>query len=106
MDVFVVAEQLVIPVVPMSGLLDGNGKAAFLDVFRNSEQESFSAVTIFTGRARLIVHNDSHHAHRQASNIAHEISHCLLEHESVPLIGEAGCRHWNPQFEAEADWLG
>ena len=107
LDVFAVAEYWGIPVVPMSALPDGCGTHGFLQVFRTREQDSFSAITIFTGTARLIVHNDSHHPHRQSSNIAHELSHCILEHPSAPLRnGDSGCRDWNATYEAEADWLG
>lgn len=107
LDVFSVADHWGIPVVPMSCLPDGCGADGFHRVFRTREQESFSAVTIVTGTARLIVHNDSHHPHRQSSNIAHELSHCILEHEPAPLRGyDSGCRDWNATYEAEADWLG
>ena len=106
LEVLVMAAHLGIPVIPMSALPEGDGQGGFLHVFRYREQESFSAVTIFKGDARLIVHNDSHHPHRQASNIAHEVSHCLLEHKPSPLVSDSGCRHWNAEFEAEADWLG
>jgi Zn-dependent peptidase ImmA (M78 family) len=95
---------LEIPVVDMSQL--ANGQAGFLRVFRYHDQDSFSALTLFTGTTRLIVHNDSHHPHRQSSNIAHEISHCLLEHPPGPLVSAEGCRYWDPQLEAEAEWLG
>ena len=78
LDVFAVAEQLAIPVVPMSALAGGSSTNGFNRVFRTREQDSFSAITIFAGTARLIVHNDSHHPHRQSSNIAHELSHCIL----------------------------
>jgi Zn-dependent peptidase ImmA (M78 family) len=91
----------------MSALARGGGADGFDKAFRTSEQDSFSAVTIFTGAARLIVHNDSHHPHRQFSNIAHELSHCILEHQPTCLRNdESGCRDWNATYEAEADWLG
>jgi Zn-dependent peptidase ImmA (M78 family) len=107
LDVFAVAERWGIPVIPMSALTDGRGAHGFLRVFRAREQDSFSAVTIFNGTARSIVHNDSHHPCRQSSNIAHELSHCILEHQPTHLRdGESGCRVWNATYEAEADWLG
>jgi Zn-dependent peptidase ImmA (M78 family) len=51
------------------------------------------------------VHNESHSQTRQASNITHELSHCLLEHPPGPAVSRDGCRHWNDRLEAEADWL-
>ena len=104
LNVHALAAHLEIPIVGMSQLADGH--AGFLQVFRHQEQDSFSALTLFTGTARIIVHNDSHHPHRQSSNISHEISHCLLEHPPAPLVSAEGCRHWNTQVEAEANWLG
>lgn len=107
LDVFALAERWGIPVIPMSDLADGHGAHGFLRLFRNKEQDSFSAVTIFNGPARLIVHNDSHHPYRQSSNIAHELSHCILEHPPASLRDhDSGCRAWNTTYEAEADWLG
>lgn len=103
LDVHAVADHLGLPIVPLSGLSPNGGFQAF---FQYQDPESFSAITIFSGTARLIVHNDAHHPNRQHSNIAHEIGHCLLEHEPAPLVNEAGCRYWNDAFEAEADWLG
>lgn len=55
---------------------------------------------------RCIVHNESHHPHRQASNLAHEISHTLLEHEPTPVADNEGQRYWDPEVEEEASWLG
>lgn len=107
LDVFAVAERWGIPVIPMSDLAVGHGKPGFLDIFCTREQDSFSAVTIFNGPTRLIVHNDSHHPYRRSSNIAHELSHCILEHPPTNLRDhESGCRDWNAEHEAEADWLG
>jgi Zn-dependent peptidase ImmA (M78 family) len=107
LNVFAVAERWGIPVIAMSTLTNSRGTGGFLRVFRTVEQDSFSAVTIFNGAARLIVHNDSHHPCRQSSNVAHELSHCILEHQPTPLRNdESGCRDWNATYEAEADWLG
>ena len=107
LDVLAVAQHLAIPVVPMSDLAGGDGVNGFKRVFRTREQDSFSAITVFAGTARLVVHNDSHHPNRQASDIAHELSQCILEHVPTPLRdGGCGCRDWNPTYEAEADWLG
>ena len=106
LDVFSFAEDLGIPVVPMSEVPHAGRSASFLRVFQNGERDSFSALTLFNGTARLIVHNDSHHPNRQASNLAHELSHCLLEHDPAPVTNGAGSRYWNGSVEEEADWLG
>ena len=69
------------------------------------EPSSFSAVTVFHGAHRLIVHNDAHHLYRQNSNIAHELSHALLFHEPTPALDDLGSRYWNQNIEDEANWL-
>ena len=42
---------------------------------------------------------------RQASNLAHELSHALLGHVPTPALDARGCRDWDGAVEAEADWL-
>lgn len=103
-DPLCLAQHLAIPVV---GLLAMRklGTAGFVNFFSKVDQETFSAVTVFRGYHRLIVHNDSHHPNRRASNISHELSHCLLEHEPTSLIGSDGQREWNRELEDEATWL-
>lgn len=73
-----------------------------------TDQEVFSAVTVFNGRKRLIAHNDSHHPRRQAANIAHEISHAILGHPPTPPFTDSGERFLNTkvqELEDEANWM-
>jgi Zn-dependent peptidase ImmA (M78 family) len=65
----------------------------------------FSAVTVFRGSVRTIVHNDAHLPGRQASNITHELSHGLLGHEPTPALDNRGCRLWDQLIEEEANIL-
>ncbi|MEA1653020.1 ImmA/IrrE family metallo-endopeptidase [Nitrospirillum sp. BR 11164] len=74
--------------------------------FTGVEGRSFSAVTVFFGRMRLIIHNDSHALPRQAANIAHELAHGILHHPPSPPLNEHGCRHFDQGIEEEANWLG
>src|ERR1035437_6141257 len=64
--------------VPILGLTDflsqGPGDQHLLCV----EPEVFSAVTVFAGSQRTIVHNDAHAVTRQRSNVCHELAHALL----------------------------
>ena len=69
-------------------------------------QSEFSAVTIFEGHRRIIVHNDSHSPKRQVSNLIHELSHGLLHHPPKPPFDAAGSRHYDRDLEDEANWLG
>jgi len=73
--------------------------------FLSTNRSEFSAVTVFRGIERTILHNDSHSLGRQASNLAHELSHALLLHPSTPPIDSRGCRDWDPVLEEEAEWL-
>jgi hypothetical protein len=66
----------------------------------------FSAVTVFVGTRRTIVHNDAHVLGRQNSNLAHELAHGLLSHPPTPALDNRGCRDWNQDIEDQASWLG
>lgn len=103
---FELAEHLAIPVLGLEEVSRSSTVNHFGSYFTEIDPDSFSAVTIFRGRARLIVHNDSHHANRQASNLAHEISHTVLEHDPTALVNDTGQRYWNAEVEEEANWLG
>ena len=97
------ARHLEIPIMALSDLSGASADAAYL---LYEESAAFSAVTVFRGHRRFIVHNDSHSESRQNSNLSHELSHPLLLHEPTPALdGITGSRIWNPTYEAEADWL-
>lgn len=100
---FILAEHLEIPVIGMSTLKDDVPESVMH--FSNAGQTEFSAMTIFAGRKRLIVHNDSHSRRRQHSNIAHELSHGLLMHPPAPALNDFGLRQLDKEIENEADWL-
>ena len=106
LDPLCLAEHLAIPVFGLSDLaqFDGGG-SSFIRVLRSAERDAFSAITVFVGGRRLVIHNDSHASTRQASNVTHELSHCVLEHPPSPILSPEGCRHWNSGLEDEADWL-
>ena len=104
LDPHQLAAHLAIPIVPLSEL------AARSDGARHSlstDSDFFSALTVFDGYRRMIVHNDAHSEVRQSSNLAHELAHGLLLHEPAPpLDGVTGCRIWNDtNEEEEAAWL-
>jgi Zn-dependent peptidase ImmA (M78 family) len=73
--------------------------------FSKIEPGAFSAMTVFDGSRRMIVYNDAHSRGRQASNIAHELSHALLQHRPRAALDARGCRDWDHEQEEEADWL-
>ncbi len=93
--------------IPIFGLSEFQGDAPFAaQYFSVSEPDCFSAVTVFRGNRRAIVHNDSHAVVRQASNIAHELAHALLLHPPTPALDDIGCRAWDQVIEDEANFLG
>jgi Zn-dependent peptidase ImmA (M78 family) len=106
LDVHKLAEHLAIPVLTLRDVAQVAPRNFFVRYFSQIDRDSFSAVTVFCGYKRCIVHNESHHPHRQASNLAHEISHTLLEHEPTPIADDEGQRYWDPEVEQEASWLG
>lgn len=91
--------------IPIIGLSDFVAEAPAVRYLLDSEPEVFSAVTVFAGAHRTIVHNDSHAWVRQVSNLTHELSHALLLHPPTPALDNKGCRHWNQDIEDEANWL-
>lgn len=102
-DVWLLAAHLEIPIVALTELTSAAPEA--VHQFTVVDENAFSAVTIFCGSRRIILYNDAHAKVRQASDIAHEISHALLGHEPQPALDELGCRRWDAVCEAEADWL-
>jgi len=106
LDPLELAKHLAIPVFSMAEASRTVSRNSFSRYFSVTDPDSFSAVTIFDGHKRLIVHNETHHPNRQASNLTHEVSHSLLEHEPTPVVASDGQRYWNPEVEAEANWLG
>ncbi len=101
------ANHLDIPVLALSNF--SAVEPAAVSILFNGSQDEFSAVSVFRGRKRLIVHNDAHHKHRQAANLAHELSHAILLHPPTPPFNENGERNYSDkikEFEDEANWLG
>ena len=102
LDPHALAEHLAIPIIALSNL---ETEAPAIHHLLYVEPEVFSAVTVFAGPRRTIVHNDGHSSTRQHSNICHELSHGLLQHPRTPALDDSGCRIWNQDIEDEASWL-
>ena len=105
LDCFALAEAWGIPVVSLDELRENGANERSVQRLLG-EEAGFSATTVVLGTKRLIVYNPRQSAGRNASSLAHELSHLILEHEAAPAIGIGGCRHWDGVQEAEADWLG
>lgn len=102
LDPHALAECLAIPIIALTHL---EAEAPAIRHLLDVEPEVFSAVTVFAGPRRTIVHNDGHSPARQNSNICHELSHGLLQHPRTPALDDNGCRFWNQGIEDEASWL-
>jgi Zn-dependent peptidase ImmA (M78 family) len=103
LDPRALAEHLAIPVLTLSSM--GEDAPYAVHHFSSVSPAEFSAMTVFCGTRRVIVYNDSHSNGRQASDIAHELSHGILLHPPRPALDAKGCRHWNDDVEDEAEWL-
>lgn len=102
LDPWRLARHLEVPIQKLSELEHEVPRAA--KYFRTEGESQFSAVTVFQGTARVIIHNDAHSPARQASDIAHELSHALLRHQPSQALDEMGCRLWDQTVEDEANW--
>ncbi|MGQ4479370.1 ImmA/IrrE family metallo-endopeptidase [Streptomyces sp. SAS_276] len=102
LDPFALADHLAIPVIPLSAMAAASPGANHL---LNDEPDVFSAVTVFAGSKRTIVHNDGHSSGRISSDITHETSHGLLQHCPTPALDARGCRLWDQDIEDEAQFL-
>lgn len=88
--------------IPLFELSEVAPESPFLDPQNNS---AFSAVIVPCGHQTAIVHNDTHHIHRQRSNICHELAHCFLGHKSTPPLTDDGNRARDGAAEEEANFL-
>jgi hypothetical protein len=65
-----------------------------IEFFTSVRPEAWSAALVPSGTGQFIVENDGHAPRRRRSNIAHEMSHLLLEHEFDRILftnGKRGC---------------
>lgn len=104
LDPWKLAAYLGIPVLRLSDFHDE--LPSEVRQITRRDPHAFSAVTICRGSRRLVIVNDAHHPNRQASSLAHELAHILLWHEPAHAFGADSVREWNPEQEAEAQWLG
>ncbi len=88
-----------IPVYAMSDLGDSGCSPDTVDYFTARRPEAWSAALVPVGTARFIVENSAHTLQRRRSNVAHEMSHLLLEHEFEGILfADGGCRDLGPEM--------
>jgi Zn-dependent peptidase ImmA (M78 family) len=99
------SQHLEIPVMAIAAYAEDHPQeVAYLR--SKAGQKEFSAVTLCKGFRRLVIFNDGHSKKRQAADIVHELSHCILHHPAKPPFDESGSRHYDAELEEEANWLG
>lgn len=99
LNVDALCDHMEISVIKMTSLLCDVSKLC------GNDNDCFSAMLVFSGMKLAIVHNDTHHPHRQRSNICHELSHCFLGHKACHLVNDNGKRVHDGDIEAEANYL-
>ena len=98
------AKYLHIPILKLSDLSGAIPEE--IGFLMNDGRELFSAVSVSVGLKRTILHNDANPPSRQASDIAHELSHAILLHPPSPPFNDSGDRCFDKDVEDEANWLG
>ncbi|HEY0413298.1 MAG TPA: ImmA/IrrE family metallo-endopeptidase [Allosphingosinicella sp.] len=99
LDVQAVCDHMEITVIKMTDL------PCDVSELCDNDNDCFSAMLVYAGMRLAIVHNDTHHPHRQRSNICHELSHCFLGHKACHLVNDNGARVHDGDIEAEANYL-
>jgi Zn-dependent peptidase ImmA (M78 family) len=74
-----------------------------------TDADSWSAVTLIEGERKLVILNPSHSAARKNSDLAHEVSHIILEHKPTQVFFGPDktlmIREFDRVQEAEAECL-
>lgn len=69
----------------------------------------WSAVSLIVNGSALVIFNPRHSQGRQASDIAHELAHLILDHDPGKLVmsqdGRMIMRSYHQKQEDEANWL-
>lgn len=104
-DPFALADNLFIPHEPIDDYAGDERCGWAVDHLAGEGREEFSAVTVYRGTRRRILYNGQNSPARRRSDVAHELSHVLLEHVPGPVRGNGDARTWNPDQEKEASWL-
>lgn len=107
LDAFALAKNLDVKVKTLHDLqgLSVETKKTLID----EDPDSWSALCISNGTRKLIVLNPTHSAGRQSSDLMHELSHHLCNHQPSPLeVTKEGLlflHAYEKKLEVEADWL-
>jgi hypothetical protein len=98
------AQHLSVPVFGLSEFAKMDARAAYFLSPRGLWE--FSGATFALACRRIIVINDGHSRRRQASDLSHELSHCILGHCPAPNLVTSASRQYDKGQEEEANYLG
>jgi hypothetical protein len=105
LDPFELAERLAIPVVSFDDCGDFAGLDRHARAVLSALSDRVCALTACVGHARVIIYDDRNARTRQVSDIAHELSHTLLEHEPTPIDHPECYFERDVEIEEEANIL-
>jgi Zn-dependent peptidase ImmA (M78 family) len=81
-----------------------------LDQLTRKDPQGWSAVSFAVETEVTVIYNDRNSPARQSSDIMHELSHIILDHDPSQVIlsadGQMGMRSFDVRQEDEANWLG
>jgi hypothetical protein len=84
--------------------------ADIIEQLARRDPQGWSAVSFEVGNMHTVIFNGSNSLGRQSSDIMHELSHVILNHEPSQVIlsvnGQLAMRTFDPKQEDEANWLG
>jgi hypothetical protein len=105
LDPFELARFLGIPVVSFDDCGDAMGLGRRERIALSALRDRVFALTACAGTRKVIIYNDRNPKTRQVSDIAHEVSHTLLEHEPTPINDPDRYRDHDPELEDQANYL-
>lgn len=104
LDVRRLAALYDVPIVPFDQLPTATEAVRY---FTETHRTRLSGLVVPVNGQQVILFNPADGDERFVSTITHEVSHCLLDHQSeLRLTGEETCLSGHPDQEDEAAWLG
>jgi Zn-dependent peptidase ImmA (M78 family) len=104
LDCFNLAIHLKVPIFKISELASIGFPHNSINILCKN---GFSAVTILTPYGKLIVYNNLHSPSRINSDLSHEISHIICDHDFSSITEMITIsREFDKNKEDEANWLG
>jgi Zn-dependent peptidase ImmA (M78 family) len=108
LDAFALADHLNIPVLSIDNISLPQDQIEHLKGQKKGFEVEWHAATVPFEERQFIIHNTGNSLVRQQSDIMHELAHviCKHQHKNIHLELPWYMRSYNPQYEAEAEYLG